>query len=164
MDSRSLKACHRIRDVRVSLPCLRTIRSNRADRFISRSALCFTKRTSLEHHHVELRRQRSGGTLGEPADWKRDTGDYPALETAVHRAPGCLDLIKPQMPVLSGDGCRVGTVDCLIGGCIKLFQKDSPDGLHHFIPFNWIERVEDKVYLTKNANETRKEWDLAIGA
>ena len=105
-----------------------------------------------------------GGTLGEPADWKRDTGVYPALETTVYPELGCLDLIKPQMPVLSCDGRRVGTVDCLVGGCIKLSRKDSPDGLHHFIPSNWIERVENKIYLTKNANETRKEWDLAIGA
>ena len=60
--------------------------------------------------------------------------------------------------------CKVGTVDCLVGGCIKLSRKDSLDGLHHFIPSNWIERIEDKIYMTKNANDTRKEWDFAIGA
>jgi len=99
-----------------------------------------------------------GGDVGQPADWKKDTDDYKAVD--------CLDLsvIKRHMAVLSCDGCRVGTVDCLVGGCIKLTRKDSPDGLHHFIPSKWIERVEDKIYLTKNANETRKEWDLAIGA
>jgi hypothetical protein len=35
--------------------------------------------------------------------------------------------------------------------------------LHHFIPSNWIERVEDKIFLTKNAIETRNEWDFTIG-
>lgn len=66
--------------------------------------------------------------------------------------------VKPHMEVFSSCGCRVGTVDHLEDGLIKLTRKDSPDGQHHFIPSAWVARVDSHVHLNKNADETRRGW------
>ncbi|HEY3788750.1 MAG TPA: DUF2171 domain-containing protein, partial [Urbifossiella sp.] len=94
------------------------------------------------------------GQLGDIADWKKDTDVYTPLGFMN------LDEIKERMPVYASCGCRVGTVDHVEGGGIKLARNDSPDGRHHFIPSIWVDHVDDKVYLNKDANETRQEWDM----
>lgn len=78
--------------------------------------------------------------------------------------------IKPHMSVISSCGCTMGKVDHLEGGAIKLTRGDSPDGMHHFIPVTWVDHVDNHVHLTKNADETRREWKadalscLSLGA
>src|SRR5579871_6615622 len=62
--------------------------------------------------------------------------------------------IKPHMSVVSSCGCTVGKVDHLEGSAIKLTKNDSPDGQHHFVPTGWVERVDEHVHLSKNADET----------
>ena len=47
--------------------------------------------------------------------------------------------IKEHMDVIASCGKKVGVVDEVGGGAIKLTKKDSPDGQHHFIPVGWIE-------------------------
>jgi hypothetical protein len=60
--------------------------------------------------------------------------------------------------VIASCGTRVGSVDHLEGGAIKLARKDSPDGHHHFVPTGWVTRVDEHVHLSKNAADTRREW------
>jgi hypothetical protein len=66
--------------------------------------------------------------------------------------------IRPHMDVLSSCGCNMGKVDHLEGNAIKLTKNDSTDGQHHFIPTNWVARVDNHVHLKKDAEETRQEW------
>lgn len=66
--------------------------------------------------------------------------------------------IKDHMNVIASCGMKVGVVDHLEGGAIKLTKKDSPDGQHHFIPVSWVERVDSHVHLTKNSKETEEGW------
>lgn len=66
--------------------------------------------------------------------------------------------IKEHMDVIASCGKKVGVVDHLEGGAIKLTKKDSPDGLHHFVPVGWIERVDRHVHLKKNSMETEQFW------
>jgi hypothetical protein len=75
----------------------------------------------------------------------------------------CAEDIRPQMEVISSCGCRVGTVDRMEGGVLKLTRKDSPDGRHHFVPMSWIDHVDEHVHLNKDADETRRalESDLS---
>jgi len=80
-----------------------------------------------------------------------------------HGAANVAD-IKPHMEVISSCGCRMGTVDHLEGGAIKLTQKDSPDGLHHFIPASWVARVDSHVHLSKNSGETKQGWKPTAAA
>ena len=66
--------------------------------------------------------------------------------------------IREHMKVIASCGKTVGVVDHVESGSIKLTRKDSPDGQHHFIPFNWIERVDSHVHLSKNSMETERDW------
>lgn len=66
--------------------------------------------------------------------------------------------IREHMDVIACCGKKVGVVDHVEGGSIKLTKKDSPDGQHHFIPAGWVERVDSHVHLTKNSKETEQGW------
>jgi hypothetical protein len=94
--------------------------------------------------------------VGRAADWLKDQID-------LHEPMGFakLDEIKPGMLVLSSCGCLMGTVDHMDGNSIELTRKDSPDGQHQFLPTLWVARVDDRVYLNKNADEIRQEWASA---
>lgn len=69
-----------------------------------------------------------------------------------------IDEIRPGMEVVSKCGCILGSVDHMEKGDIKLRRSDSPDGLHHFIPIQWVARVGDRIELNKDAAEARHEW------
>ena len=58
------------------------------------------------------------------------------------------------------EGVHVGTVDDVEDArWIQLARKDSPDGKHHWIPREWVDRVDDKaVYLNKSADDVRRGW------
>lgn len=66
--------------------------------------------------------------------------------------------IKEHMHVIASCGKKVGVVDHLQDGALKLTKKDSPDGQHHFIPLNLIERVDSHVHLKKNSKEAEEGW------
>jgi hypothetical protein len=70
--------------------------------------------------------------------------------------------IREHMRVVGSDKQPVGTVDHVEGNRIKL-QKNDPlaNGLHHYIPTDWIERVEgDQVCLRQKAQEARQQWQI----
>jgi len=70
--------------------------------------------------------------------------------TVVDKAPDhSLPDVRERMEVVGSDGMHVGTVDGLEGTQrIKLTKTDkSSGGAHHFIPIDWIERVDGKVHL-----------------
>jgi hypothetical protein len=69
--------------------------------------------------------------------------------------------IKERMDVIASCGKKVGVVDHVEGGYIKLTKNDSPDGQHHFIPLGWVERVDGHVHLIKNSMETDRDWKPA---
>ena len=66
--------------------------------------------------------------------------------------------IKKHMDVIASCGKKVGVVDEVGGGAIKLTKKNSADGQHHFIPVAWVERVDSHVHLQKNSVETEQNW------
>ena len=66
--------------------------------------------------------------------------------------------IKKHMDVIASCGKKVGVVDDVEDGALKLTKKDSPDNHHHFLPFGWIERVDNHVHLNKNSQETEQGW------
>jgi hypothetical protein len=68
--------------------------------------------------------------------------------------------IREHMKVIGADRKPIGTVDRVEGSRIKL-AKDDPQakGQHHFIPTDWVDRVEgDEVCLRQNARDAQKEW------
>ena len=66
--------------------------------------------------------------------------------------------VKEHMNVIASCGKRIGVVDRVEGRAIKLTKKDSPDGQHHYIPLDWIERVDRHVHLIKNSKEAEEGW------
>ncbi len=66
--------------------------------------------------------------------------------------------IKERMDVIASCGKKVGVVDHMEGGAIKLTRNDSPDGMHHFIPTGWVDHVDTHVHLKKNSQETEQGW------
>lgn len=68
--------------------------------------------------------------------------------------------IQDHMEVLGSDGKHVGTVDHLEGSDqIKLTRTDpAANGKHHFIPVNWVERVDQHVHLNKSGSEAMQQW------
>ena len=104
--------------------------------------------------------QKVAEKAGQAADWMKEKAGIG------HKPMSAADMtaIKPHMEVISSCGCRVGTVDHMEGGAIKLTQKDSPDGQHHFIPVGWVARVDEHVHLSKNADETRQGWKADAAA
>ena len=72
--------------------------------------------------------------------------------------------IKEHMDVIAACGKKVGVVDHVGSGAIKLTKKDSSDGQHHFIPVGWVERVDSHVHLKKNSMETEQNWKSVAAA
>ncbi len=71
--------------------------------------------------------------------------------------------IKEHMEVLGSDGERLGTVDHLEGADqIKLTKNDpKAGGQHHFIPVDWVARVDRHVHLSKTCQDAMKQWKSA---
>jgi hypothetical protein len=91
---------------------------------------------------------------GQAADWVKDKAGMGPKEGSDAGVAG----IKERMDVIASCGKKVGVVDHVAGGAIKLTRKDSPDGQHHFIPTGWVARVDSHVHLTKNSVETEQGW------
>jgi hypothetical protein len=66
--------------------------------------------------------------------------------------------ISEHMDVIASCGTKIGVVDRLEGGTIKLTKNDDPDQIHHYIPTSWVARVDKHVHLTKNSSEARTGW------
>jgi hypothetical protein len=63
-----------------------------------------------------------------------------------------------SMQGVAGD--HVGTVDYLEGDAIVLTKNDSPDGRHHSIPLDMVERVEgNTVFLNCDADTVHEQWE-----
>lgn len=62
--------------------------------------------------------------------------------------------IQKHMEVRASDGSHVGTVDGVEGDRIKLTRNDSPDGEHHYVGLDSVERVDEHVHLAAGASAT----------
>jgi hypothetical protein len=51
--------------------------------------------------------------------------------------------IKEHMEVTDYEGRHVGTIDAVEGNMMRLTRHDSPDGKHHIIPIDAVEKIEN---------------------
>ncbi|RYY12186.1 MAG: DUF2171 domain-containing protein, partial [Alphaproteobacteria bacterium] len=64
-----------------------------------------------------------------------------------------------HMDVVGSDGGHVGTVDKVRGDRIILTKNDSDaGGRHHSIPSSWLQTVDDKVTISKTAEDAKAHW------
>jgi hypothetical protein len=69
-------------------------------------------------------------------------------------------LIKPHMPVVCSNDGEFAAVDHLEGSdTIKLTRDES--GRHHYIPLDWVTRVDDKVHIDRPADQAKEKWFAA---
>lgn len=60
--------------------------------------------------------------------------------------------IKEHMEVTDNSGRHIGTVDQVKDDRIKLTKSDSSDAMHHFLPLDQVDRIEDnRVWLKQGA-------------
>jgi hypothetical protein len=64
--------------------------------------------------------------------------------------------IKPHTQVVGADNQVIGKVDNIQGDQLKLTRDEK--GQHHLIPLDWVSNVDDKVHVSKNADEVKKAW------
>jgi len=70
-----------------------------------------------------------------------------------------LNQVSEHMDVVGSDGEHVGTVDKVRGDRIILTKSDgAAGGHHHSIPVSWIDKVEDKVVISKTAEQAKHAW------
>ncbi len=129
-------------------------------------------------HKVAEKATEVGHKVGEKVeqvkDWAKETAHKAGhrieetAQKAEHKvkevfgghggAGGSVAAIREHMDVLGSCGNKLGRVDHVQGDTIKLTKNDSPDGMHHFIPTSWVARVDDRVHLSKNCGEAKREW------
>lgn len=66
--------------------------------------------------------------------------------------------IKEHMPVVCSEGKQFATVDHVDGKFIKLTKQGSPDGQHHWIPAEWVTRVDEHVHVDRPGDQAMREW------
>ena len=65
--------------------------------------------------------------------------------------------IREHMPVVCSDDRQFATVDHVEGeNAIKLTKDQS--GQHHWIPMDWVTRVDDKVHIDRPGKQAMQEW------
>ena len=94
----------------------------------------------------------------KPTECETQAKDRMAEKTGSAPKEGCDAGVQERMDVIASCGKKVGVVDHVEGGAIKLTRNDSPDGQHHFIPTGWVDHVDAHVHLNKNSQETEQGW------
>ncbi len=70
-----------------------------------------------------------------------------------------LNKVEEHQEVVGSDGQHVGTVDHVRGDRLLLTKSDAAaGGHHHSIPSSWIQSVDDKVTISKTADQAKQHW------
>ena len=71
--------------------------------------------------------------------------------------------IREHMEVIGADDVHVGVVDRVEpSNGIKLTRSDPlAEGVHHYVPLDWVERVDAQVHLNKDSSELIALWKRA---
>jgi hypothetical protein len=104
---------------------------------------------ALDRDYDEYRRENRTRFENEFSTWRN--------ERQTQR--GALGRVTEHMDVVGSDGAHVGTVDKVGGDRIVLTRSDSDaGGRHHSIPSRWIRSVDDRVTISKTADEAHAHW------
>ena len=68
--------------------------------------------------------------------------------------------ILPNMPVVCSDNGQFAVVDHVEGrNAIKL--KKDEKGEHHFIPMEWVTKVDGEVHVDRPGDQAMREWSTS---
>ncbi len=110
-------------------------------------------------HWAEEKAHQAGHRVEEAAQKVEHKAGAPLGSST--GAVGTTADIKEHMDVYASCGTKVGKVDHVAGGSIKLTKNDSPDGQHHLIPLSWVAKVHDHVHLNKDHVAVQGQWKSA---
>ena len=72
--------------------------------------------------------------------------------------------IREGMEIVGSYGGYVGKVDKVDGKYIRLAHEDpEAGGEYHFIPLNWVEKVDSAVHLNQPFDDAMQHWATAKG-
>lgn len=104
---------------------------------------------ALDRDYDEYRRENAAKFENEFGSWRANRQSQ----------RGLLQRVEEHMEVIGSDGEHVGTVDKVRGDRIVLTKNDAAaGGRHHSIPSSWLHAVEDKVIVTKTAEQAQAHW------
>jgi hypothetical protein len=104
---------------------------------------------SLDRDYDEYRRENQTKFDSEFGSWR----------TARQGQRGLLARVEEHQEVVGSDGQHIGTVDHVRGDRILLTKSDqAAGGRHHSIPSAWIQSVDDKVTVSKTADQAKQHW------
>ncbi len=104
---------------------------------------------ALDRDYDEYRRENQSRFDSEFGSWRNRRSDQ----------RGSLQRVTEHMEVLGSDGAHVGTVDKVRGDRIVLTKSDKDaGGHHHSIPSAWIQSVDDRVTISRTAEEAQNAW------
>ena len=64
--------------------------------------------------------------------------------------------IREHMPVVCSNNQQFAIVDHIEGDAIKLTRDRQ--GQHHYIPMDWVERVDQHVHIDRPGDQAMREW------
>ncbi len=89
----------------------------------------------------------------------RFDSDFGTWRSSRQEKRTALDRVKEHQEVIGSDGKHIGTVDKVRDERIILTKNDqSAGGHHHSIPLSWIDRVDEKVHVSKTADQAIAHW------
>jgi hypothetical protein len=65
--------------------------------------------------------------------------------------------IQPHMPVVCSNNGQFATVDHVDKGHSIKLTKDK-QGEHHWIPMDWVTRVDQQVHVDRPGQQAIREW------
>ena len=104
---------------------------------------------SLDRDYHDYRRENQSKFDNEFHGWRQSRqGQRDQLQKA-----------QEHQEVVGSDGQHVGTVDHVRGDRILLTKSDqAAGGHHHSIPSSWIQSVDEKVTISKTADQAKAHW------
>jgi len=105
--------------------------------------------SAFDRDYDEYRREHQSRFDSEFGSWRQNRQGQREL----------LGKVQEHQEVVGSDGQHVGTVDHVRGDHIRLTKGDQDaQGHHHAIPSSWIQSVDDKVTLSKTADQAKQHW------
>lgn len=103
----------------------------------------------FDRDYDEYRREHQSRFDSEFRTWREQRQGQRAL----------LGKVQEKQEVVGSDGTHVGTVDHVRGDRILLTKSDqAAGGHHHSIPCSWIQSVEDRIVVSKTAEQAQQHW------
>jgi hypothetical protein len=104
---------------------------------------------ALDREYDEYRREHQSRFDSEFGTWRQGRQSQREL----------LNRVSEHQEVVGSDGQHIGTVDKIRGDRILLTKSDSASGGHHHsIPSSWLMSVDDKVTISKTADQAHQHW------